>query len=206
MSDVNAMTADGIGITCINMAHLQGWYSLGQFALPNYGEDIGQMAGLMVKEGTTVPGQPRAFTDATGLERKWGMGDPHHLCVANLTAPENYVSISGVFRNGDDWPRAGDWDRLVCVHKDFIKEAVYGDCLWNDHGTGASDCGSIWAITPKPEDENDQKMVKITGNFDKEPRYFKANSGYDKPSDTAYLPNLARIKVLSNSWVADLKA
>jgi hypothetical protein len=63
------------------------------------------------------------------------------------TPPEGYAALGTVSTwDGDGNPPPND--AVVCVRRDLVSPATVGQWTWADHGSGASEDCTLWAIAP----------------------------------------------------------
>ena len=111
----------------------------------------------------------------TGAIRKFGMSSPINcglfamICPGPAEDKTQYRALSDHFAREDDTDKIS-FDNAGCVNEKLLVKAAYGKQIWADHGSGANDKGSVWAVVPTdafgPPDETAPQLFKAFDNYD----------------------------------------
>jgi hypothetical protein len=142
-----------------------GFFPLGDVMFPNYNDPNGIEVGILVKDAGN-PDNP-ALMPPTGFAYVWSSQ------VWMAQAPAGYVALGGVASS--DVPPSTDLYR--CVRKDLVQQALVGNQIYNDQGSGRRDDLGAWAI---------QAATAPAGSVDFSPGTFIPVGMYDKPSPAGF--------------------
>ena len=124
-----------------------------------------------------------------GLQYKWGMMDLHGiggtLQLSQGLPPSGFFALSGFFGQHDAGHGNGLYGgmgRYAYVGSEMLQmwKAPASTPIWNDHGSGADDDGSVWRIEASSWKNNGWSC-------------FVAQSGYDNPGELYPLLDLSKI-------------
>jgi len=121
------------------------WHYLGWVAYPGKGGAVGE--ALIVKE--LVRG---ALADITGWDQVWsdhGSGNRQNFYTwkANASNPTEYKVLGDFFTHLS--ATKPDISGMKAVHEHCLARGKIGAQIWNDHGTGANQDGSLWEVLPE---------------------------------------------------------
>jgi hypothetical protein len=109
-----------------------------------------------------------------GLQYKWGMNchdSGGTLQLSEGVPPAGFFALSGFFGERDAGGGNGLWGgmgRYAYVGSEMISQSRASHQIWNDHGSGADDDGSVWQIDFGSWQHNGWSC-------------FVAQTGYDQP-------------------------
>lgn len=83
-----------------------------------------------------------------------------------MIAPPGYVALGDVISVGYDSPTNLS-KKYACIKSDYVVQGCFAYEIWGDNGSGASQDGSMWAVTPTTNG--------VAGHM-------KVQSGYSMPS------------------------
>ena len=169
----------------------EGWWSVGQYAVPSSVWDPKGKRGLMIRaDGTDLVLAP------TGVIRKFGMSSPIHCGLFAMACPgpaadgSPYQAISDHFAREDN-PDKISFENVGCVNSRLLVEATYGEQIWCDRDSGANDRGSAWAVVYKdasgPVDVNAPQLFKAFNNYD---------GPYGQNVPEVWVPNFEKIALI----------
>lgn len=146
----------------------EGFYALGSIGLSSHEDPNGKVAALCVK-GTLYDGTDATLgaplVRPTRYTRIWKDKGTNGKYTGSCWRPEyvpgGYYAMGDVFRpNYDISP---DTDDVVCVRADLTHEALAGNLIWTDQGTGANKDFAAWTMMPTT-DYTDSSLGLIAAN------------------------------------------
>ncbi|WP_164985824.1 Vps62-related protein [Bosea sp. Tri-44] len=149
-----------------------GFRPLGCIGVNNYDDPAGRQWALCVK--ATVEGSD-AVRSPTGYNRIWtdqGSGADRDGACWEAIPPAGYAGLGHVFTSDYNPPSLED---IWCVRSDLVGEALLGDWLWDDSGTGSDADFSAWRIDPTTY-YHDNTTILIGANC------FYGVASHDRPS------------------------
>ena len=127
-----------------------GFHALGGIGVGGYDDANGKVAALCVRAAD--PSSPRPpLLKPTGYDRIWkdsGSGADMDGSCWRPRAPAGYVALGDVFMKGHD--TAPSPDDAICLRADLAHEAVAGDFVWDDTGTGSDQDFGAWMVAAPP--------------------------------------------------------
>ncbi|WP_372396172.1 Vps62-related protein [Azospirillum sp. HJ39] len=133
----------------------EGYYWVGHYAQGSYGDLQPKAATMIIRPHDNQPG---ATAPPTGWVQVWGdhgSGRANDYSLWAPIPPTDYRALGHLARfntSNYDAPSGAEVDRFVCVHKSLVTEAVAGDPVWNDKGSGSAADGAIWRAIPADAD------------------------------------------------------
>lgn len=142
---------------------------------------------LVVRPDPNAFGNPPLAPASSGgdLQYKWGMNchdSGGTLELSEGSPPNGFFALSGFFGEGTgQFGIPGGLGRYAYVGSEMILSTAPASTeIWNDHGSGADDDGSVWTIDQSGWQDNGWKC-------------FVAQSGYDQPGGTFPVLDLSKI-------------
>ena len=142
-----------------------GYYMIGHFGQQDHA------AGLKGPIPIVKPLDPTTFAPPSTFEQKWNdrrSGGNQDVAFWRVIAPPGYVALGDVVSVGNYNPPNELINEYACIRSDLVEQGKAGPQIWADHGSGASQDGSMWAVQPT--------TYGVTG-------YFRVQSGYSAPHD-----------------------
>ena len=154
--------------------------------------------GLMIRD---IPdAKEQLIVRPTGVNRTWGMRDPHRLGLFELTGPPGYVSLSDAFFREEGVGVDRFEDHGMIHEQELTVEAAWGPKLWDDSHTGSSDVGSAWAVDVGPFDDAKSKILVVPDNG-APASLFKSFNTQDTPGGKPRKLDLSQCKLLKNHFL-----
>jgi hypothetical protein len=121
-------------------------------------------------------------------------------CPGPAADGSQYYALSDHFAR-DDNPDNISFDNAGCFNSKLLVQANYGNQIWNDTGTGANDCGSVWAVISTdrvgPVDVNAPQLFKAFGDYD-------GPNGQNVPD--VWLPDFTKIVMAEPLFMDEISA
>lgn len=149
------------------------YFWVGHYAQSGYG-NFNPDAGIVIIK--PHEDQANAVAPPTDWIEVWGdhgSGRANDYSLWAPVPPTDYVALGHLARfNVEDYnkPSGPEIDRFVCVHKSLVTEAMLGEQVWTDQGSGSKDDGAIWRVIPA-----DASAGVDGGTF------YATKGGYDRP-------------------------
>lgn len=151
------------------------YVALGSVSYNKYESIDKKMAALIVKKDTS--GNEAPMKHPIDYIKVWtdkGSGADQDGSCWTPVAPDGYVSMGDVVVRNHSKP---DTDLVVCIREDLATEAIIGDQIWKDKGSGADKDFSIYGLTP-PDKNLDNSHGYYTANT------FVGNESHSKPKSS----------------------
>jgi len=130
---------------------------------------------LIVRHNPNYQGDSliRPFSPGGRVQRKWGMNAGSRTIELSVAVPpENFSALSGFFGYGGDERGIFNINSFAFVANSLLTQNNPIDRqIWNDHGSGAKDDGSVWGVANTAWKGNGWQC-------------FVPNSGYNQPAGT----------------------
>ena len=118
----------------------------------------------------------------------------------DMTGPAGYSAVSGFFFT-DDAATIIDLEDAAIVHQDELTmSGSWSEQIWNDSGSGARDDGASWAVDTVSDWDPNFAIIRMPEDKPSA-RFFHGFSGYDKPLSPVRILDIAKCKILMNSWL-----
>jgi hypothetical protein len=196
-----------------------GWFTLGQYAQGSgtggpdgaFLNNPGSYMGIQIQETDSVaPGSILRQPTGMSASRIWGMSDNGGFTTWEITnIPTGFASLGSVFKQTDDDQNVSVFGSMVVVNTSILIPAGYtGPRIWQDHGSGANDDGSIRGVTG-PDDTTSSGglgVMQKNPNTNANPSYlFHCSSEEDGiPHFPAYQLDFSQIKVVDDRFLSDV--
>eukprot|EP01116_Phalansterium_solitarium_P006451 TRINITY_DN18751_c0_g1_i1.p1 TRINITY_DN18751_c0_g1~~TRINITY_DN18751_c0_g1_i1.p1 ORF type:complete len:468 (-),score=146.61 TRINITY_DN18751_c0_g1_i1:287-1690(-) len=154
----------------LNVNGNDSWYIVGDLAVGNY-DPLPATNLVVVKAGA----DPSALARPTAMNRMW---DDRHTGgdidggFYTAVCPSGYAPVGsvGIYISDDSYATPANFPTLACVAQRYLQPGGAGiHQVWNDHGSGGTFDGSVWAQDPLTIGDVSMAMP------------FVGQSGYDAP-------------------------